>query len=320
MFLGTDHGTTAVRFATSSGRCFEIERTRAAELSPAEIVSLVKEHFGTERVDLLALTYSMGDGLNRIVKIEDAKDRGLLRQDGAGKHIGGGTAVFEAVRSSGWPAVLLPGIHRGSSIDPRLKVFSHGMSPEKVGLAYSVYRRGICSFVVCDASSNTVTFAVQNGRIVGAIDAPIFAPGLIQGPLDVEAIRNIDSGLTTANQAFSSGGILRKQGISRLDDCSPEEASCALESLALFAAMEIAAICVLMRDLGEEHPSMFLAGSPAARIVARVSELLSKEVIPLDRCSAAIGCAQAAEDIYRGQASILGIEVDERVRALSQIR
>ena len=59
------------------------------------------------------------------------------------------------------------------------------MSPEKVGLAYGVFRGKSQSFIVCDASSNTVTFAVLQGKIIGAIDAPIFAPGLMQGPLDV---------------------------------------------------------------------------------------------------------------------------------------
>ena len=136
-------------------------------------------------VDLVALSYSMGDGLTRIVRLEDAPNRGLVQQDGAGLHVGGGTRVFEAIQASGWPAILLPGIHRGSDIDPRLKVFSHGMSPEKVGLAYGVFRGKSQSFIVCDASSNTVTFAVLQGKIIGAIDAPIFAPGLMQGPLDV---------------------------------------------------------------------------------------------------------------------------------------
>ena len=99
--------------------------------------------FFSDDVDLVALTYSMGDGLTSIVRLEDAPHRGLVSLDGAGLHQGGGTRVFEAISESGWPAILLPGIHRSSDIDPRLKVFSHGMSPEKVGLAYGVFKRGI---------------------------------------------------------------------------------------------------------------------------------------------------------------------------------
>ncbi len=314
MFLGIDHGTTAIRFATSEGRCFELPRGDAARLSPEGIIEMIKQNLGLEDIDLVALTYSMGDGLTRIVRLEDAPNRGLIQQDGAGIHVGGGTNVFEAIKGSGWPAILLPGIHKGSNIDPRLKVFSHGMSPEKVGLAYWVFRQGVKSFIVSDASSNTVTFGVLDGRIIGAIDAPIFAPGLMQGPLDVEAIRNVDAGRMTANQAFTNGGILRKMGRSSLEECNPEQKSYALEVLALFAAMEIGAILILMRDLGEPSPALYLAGSPAGLVERRVSELLGRDVQSLGRCAAAEGCARIAEDVLEGAKSILGIEVDERAR------
>jgi putative methanogenesis marker protein 12 len=271
----------------------------------------------SDLVDLVALSYSMGDGLTRIVRLEDAPNRGLIQQDGAGLHQGGGTRVFEAIKSSGYPAILLPGIHRGSDIDPRMKVFSHGMSPEKVGLAYGVFCSGIPSFIICDASSNTVTFAVLRGRIVAAIDAPIFAPGLTQGPLDVEAIRNVDAGLMSANEAFSRGGILARMNRSSLEDCSAEERASALEALALFAAMEISALQVLMRDLGEPYPALFLAGSPAPEIESRVSGLMGRRAPSLDPFAAARGCARIAEDVFSGAESILGLEVDARAQSRS---
>ncbi|MCX6672753.1 MAG: methanogenesis marker 12 protein [Methanothrix sp.] len=310
MFIGVDHGTTAIRFATPQGRCWMLARQEASHLSAEEIVLRIAQNLGQGIVDLVALSYSMGDGLTRIVRLEDAPNRGLVRQDGAGLHVGGGTRVFEAIQASGWPAILLPGIHRASDIDPRLKVFSHGMSPEKVGLAYGVFRGKSQSFIVCDASSNTVTFAVLQGKIVGAIDAPIFAPGLMQGPLDVEAIRDIDSGKITANQAFNCGGILSKMGRANLEQCLPEEERLALESLSLFAAMEINALLVLSRDWGEPNLDLFLAGSPAARLSRRVSELLGRDVQPLDGYAAAQGCAWIAEDVFNGSKSILGLEVD----------
>jgi putative methanogenesis marker protein 12 len=314
MFLGIDHGTTAIRFASAEGDCWELSRREASLLEPEEIVRRVKENLGFSQVDLVALTYSMGDGLTRITRLQDASNRGLVRQDGAGIHVGGGTRVFEAIERSGWPAILLPGIHRSSDIDPRLKVFSHGMSPEKVGLAYSVYRQGIPSFIVCDASSNTVTFGVLKGKIIGAIDAPIFAPGLLQGPLDVEAIRSVDSGEMTANQAFTRGGILPKMGKTGLEECTPDEHDLALETLALFAAMEVAALLVLSRDLGEPEPALLLAGSTAESIEKRVAELLGRDVLSLDRCAAAAGCARIAADVFAGAERILGLEVEENAR------
>lgn len=314
MFAGVDHGTTAIRFATSEGRCWELPRIDACALSPEGIIDLFRQKLGSE-VQLIAMSYSMGDGLTEIVRLEDASNRGLIQQDGAGAHVGGGTRVFDAIKGSGLPAILLPGIHRGSDIDPRLKVFSHGMSGEKVGLAYFVYKKGVPSFIVCDASSNTVTFGVVRGRIVGAIDAPIFAPGLTQGPLDVEAIRAVDSGRVTANEAFSRGGILTKLGYSTLEECATEVRSQALDSLALFAAMAITAMKVLLKDLGETSPAVYLAGSPAHEIEPRVSDLLGGEVRSLGRCAAAQGCAMVAEDVYNGVPNILGLKVNERARS-----
>jgi putative methanogenesis marker protein 12 len=316
MFAGVDHGTTAIRFATSKGSCWELPRNDAGQLAPEGIVELIKRNLGCD-IDLIAMSYSMGDGITQIMRLQDAPNRGLIQLDGAGLHVGGGTKVFDAIRDSGWPAILLPGIHRGSDIDPRLKVFSHGMSGEKVGLAYFVYKMGFPSFIVCDASSNTVTFGVLEGRIVGALDAPIFAPGLTQGPLDVEAIRAVDCGKMTANQAFSRGGILAKMGYSRLEECEPEMKKYALESLALFASMEICAMKVLLNDLGENSPALFLAGDPAFEIQSRVSELLDAQVISLKKCAAAIGCAMIAKDVFYGSSSILGLCVDQRARRIA---
>ena len=112
---------------------------------------------------------------------------------------------------SNTPAIVLPGIHDESNVDSRMKFFSHGASPEKIGLAYyiSKYYKSR-DFILCDVSSNTVSLAVAESRIVGAIDAAIFAPGVAQGPLDLQAIRDVDNGLMTANEAFSSGGLVKR--------------------------------------------------------------------------------------------------------------
>ena len=329
MFIGVDHGTRAIRFANTEGKCFVIPRAEAGRLAPAEIAGRIREAFdlapgsvgggdgdggagSAEVVELLALCYSMGDGICEIVKIEDAENRGVISQDGAGLHVGGGTNVFDAVREARWPAILLPGIHDRSDIDPRMRVFSHGASPEKIGLAYKVRKDGPEDFIISDASSNVVTIGVAAGKIVGAIDAPIFAPGLLHGPLDVAAIRKVDAGKMTANEAFTRGGILRKRGLT-LKSCTPEEKEAAFEALALYAAMEIAAMAVLLRDLGAAKPALYLAGDPAPWIAGRVTQLLGREVLPLASCDAALGCALIAEDVYGGAREVLGIGVDGRV-------
>jgi hypothetical protein len=119
----------------------------------------------------------------------------------------------------------------------------------------------------------------------------------------------------TANQAFSSGGILAKLGYSNLEECGPEMRKHALDSLALFAAMEIRAMEVLLKDLGEASPALYLAGSPAHEIEPRVSDLLCREVKSLGRCAAAQGCAMIAADVFNGVPEILGLKVNERARS-----
>lgn len=213
-FIGIDHGTTAMRFALIEGESthtFELERAEAAAMSENEILTSLEEHFGIQRekIDLIALTYSMGDGFSTINDIRNLEGRGLKSIEGAGKKTGGGTRVFDAIRNSGIPAIAIPGLHTESKVDPRMKVFSHLTSPEKLGIAYHILRLGYNNFVVSDISSNTVTLAIADGKVIGAIDACIFAPGVHHGPLDLQAIRDVDNGYRTANQAFMEAGALK---------------------------------------------------------------------------------------------------------------
>jgi len=77
---------------------------------------------------------------------------------------------------------------------------------------------------------------------------------------------------------------------------------------------------VLSRNLGEPEPDLFLAGSPAPLIKGLVAELLGRDVETLGRCSAAIGCACIARDVFEGRKNILGLEVDERVESLRHLK
>ena len=117
----------------------------------------------------------------------------------------------------------------------------------------------------------------------------------------------------TANEAFTRSGILKKRGLT-LKGCTDEEKEATFEVLSLYAAMEIAAMAALLRDLGASHPALYLAGDPASRIAGRVSQLLGREVLALQSCDAALGCALIAEDVYKGAREVLGIGVDGRVR------
>ncbi|MGZ4903197.1 MAG: methanogenesis marker 12 protein [Halobacteriota archaeon] len=299
MFIGVDHGTQAIRFATLDNRKLELPREN---ITTESVIRDIEDglNLNFDFVKLIGLTYSMGDGITEITNVKKVKNRGLKASGGAGRYVGGGTAVYDAIVNSHTPAVVLPGIHDESNIDFRMKFFSHGASAEKVGLAYYIITRyGDRDCIVCDVSSNTVSVALVDSRIIGAIDAAIFAPGILQGPLDLQAIRDVDMGLLTANEAFSRGGV-QKCNVSEREKSA---------TLALYAAMEINALQTLLRDYSTQG-AVFLAGSAAPMVKELVDELLSTSSILLDPWCAATGCAAVAREAWEGAAEIMGIGVD----------
>ena len=185
------------------------------------------------------------------------QNRGIVSREGAGKHIGGGTRVYDEVAASGIPAIVMPGLHRGSPTDPRFKAYSHQTSPEKIGIAYEVCDELGDDVIVSDVSSNTVSLLVSGGKLVGAFDACIFAPGTLHGALDVDAIRKVDAGEWTANEAFQHAGV---------NFSLPEDER--MRAVAMFAAMECAALRLLNKTA-----KVALAGSLAPVIADEVKTL-----------------------------------------------
>ena len=269
-------------------------------MSEKELLSAVISGLGVDLDDvgLVALSYSMGDGIDEITPISLVKNRGVVSQRGAGAHVGGGTRWYDAIESSGIPAVVVPGLHRGNYGDARFNVFSHGASGEKIGLCFGLLAEGHENFLVGDISANTVSLAVRNGTLLGAIDAPIFAPGTTQGPLDVELIRRVDDGECTANRAFSSAGPVKKRTFTSNGDADA--------SIALFAAMELAGLGLLVPDA-----EIFLAGSlgSSSLFVKEVSRLLGRKAGSLDVFAAARGMAALAGEVNSGTNNIMGIRI-----------
>ncbi|MDF1534446.1 MAG: methanogenesis marker 12 protein [Methanosarcinaceae archaeon] len=325
MFVGIDHGTTAMRFvgiADNEIKKFELLRSDAAAMSEPEIIDSILQHFDVDEneIELIAVTYSMGDDITTIEDINSVDARGVRSIEGVGEKTGGGARVFDAIKNSGIPAVLIPGIHAGSNTDPRMNVFSHSTSPEKIGIAYHALCHGYNDLVVSDISSNTVTVGVADGKLIGAIDACIFAPGVHHGPLDLQAIRDVDAGSCTANEAFMHAGVLkntsyknRKELIEGAAKCE-ESALLALDTIALFAAMEIVSIKILLKDYGCGG-EIFLAGSVGEvdYVVDKVNDHLGMKCHVLGKWSAAIGCAEIARDIFGGAKDILGIDVNFKI-------
>ena len=289
MFIGIDHGTTAMRFAGETGQ-FKITREVAKGFTIADLFKICP----LCDIEGIALCYSMGDNISAVTDIRKVKNRGIFSREGAGKHIGGGTRVFDEVAKSGIPTVVIPGLHRGSPIDPRFKVYSHQASPEKIGIAYEVCDALGADVVVSDVSSNTVTLLVTAGKLVGAFDACIFAPGTLHGALDVDAIRRVDAGECTANEAFQHAGV---------NFTLPERDQ--LRAVAMFSAMECTALLLL-----NNRAEVALAGSLAPFVAPEVEALLGCDVAIYDEWCASRGLAKIARDVFSGTTEILGLGTD----------
>jgi putative methanogenesis marker protein 12 len=289
MFIGIDHGTTAMRFAGGNSE-FKIPREAAKEFCIADLSRLGP----IDEIEGIAICYSMGDNIAAITRIGKVKNRGIVSREGAGKHIGGGTRVFDEVAQSGIPAIVIPGLHRSSPTDTRFKAYSHQTSPEKIGIAYEVCHALGADVIVSDVSSNTVSLLVSGGKLVGAFDACIFAPGTQHGALDVDAIRKVDDGKCTANEAFQHAGV---------NFSLPESER--IRTVAMFAAMECAALRLL-----NTNAKIALAGSLAPLIAPEVRELLDCDVAIYDEWCASRGLVRIARDVFSGKKEILGLATD----------
>ena len=187
VFVGMDHGTTGVSFTILAKEPIHFKIGRD-ELSKGSISALeeLNKRVNLKSIDLMAITYAMGDGINSITPIDKVKDRGILSMDGAGKVTGGGTAVYDEIAMSTIPTIVIPGIHRNTEcLDPRFKAaYSHHASSEKISICYNAYlETGFDNMIVSDISSNTVSILIENGNICGAMDACLGAMGVVHGPL-----------------------------------------------------------------------------------------------------------------------------------------
>lgn len=279
-----------MRFAGDADGEFKISREEARQF----VIGDLRRLCPIGEIEGISVCYSMGDNFSTVQPLARIKNRGVVSRSGAGEHIGGGTRVFDEVLSSGLPAIAIPGLHRGSPTDPRFKAYSHQASPEKLGIAYEVTRSLGNDVVLSDTSSNTVSLLIRDGRVFGGLDACIFSPGLEHGALDVDAIRKIDQGETSANMAFMHAGLRYSM---------PGEHR--KSALAMFVAMECAALLLL-------NPSakVALAGSCAGPLRDEVEELLGCKVWAFDEFCAARGLARIARDVFSGAEEILGIRVE----------
>ncbi len=200
--MGIEHGSRALRATVlKDGQTHHvtIPRTEDPDLSP--ILDLGKP-------DITVVTYSMGDSLTEIVPLEKAEDMGLLPTRAAGKEIGTGTMLVQKLKELDWPVYLVPGVHRATPwIKQPFRRYSHICAPDKVCGAFMGTKKAGEDFILVDASTNTVSVVVEGSKITGGLDALALAPGLIQGPLDLECLRAVGSG-SDVEKVFSSSGLM----------------------------------------------------------------------------------------------------------------
>ena len=328
VFVGMDHGTTGISFTVLRDPPEHLKIGRdevsSGEVSAMEELSRIVD---LDSIQLMAITYAMGDGISKITPLEKVKNRGILSIEGAGKVTGGGTAVYKEIEKSGIPTVLIPGLHQDTpSMDPCFRAaYSHHASAEKVSICYNAHlETGFKNFIVSDISSNTVSILLEDGKIRGAVDACLGSMGIVHGPLDLKMIRDIDDGLRTANQCFSRAGAVKVAGIDekvahakdvlleKYQEGDPQ-AELALETMLITIAMEIWGLAGIARN---EMEGVVLTGSvgsmqdPFDFFGALKDEVENiGEVVMLPPTSGSVGSAQIAKAVFEGTVDILGIGV-----------
>jgi len=330
VFVGMDHGTTGVSFTVLHDEPihFKINRLQLSRKEVSAMEELFKRVNPAE-IDLMAITYAMGDGISNIIPIEKVVDRGILSIEGAGKVTGGGTFVYDEIEESKVPTILIPGLHKNSpSLDPRFRAaYSHQASAEKVSICYNAQlETGFQDFIVADISSNTVSILLEDAKIRGAMDACLGAMGIIHGPLDLEMIRNIDEGLKTANQCFSQAGAVKVAGLDEEVSQAREvllknykngdsKAKLALDTMLMTILMEIWGLNGISP---KKLQGVVLTGSIGALrepfdFYGRLTKELNiiGECVLLPSTSGSMGSAQIARDVFNGAQEILGIKVEQ---------
>ena len=332
VFIGMDHGTTGISFCLMSNNgdiidIFKIDRedSKSGKVSAIEELS---KRIDLDSVKLMAITYSMGDGFNKILPIDKVENRGILSMEGAGKVTGGGTSVFSELENSNIPTIMIPGLHRDSTSLNELfnAAYSHQASPEKVSISYNAFKKtGWTNYIVADISSNSVDILIEDSKIKGAMDACIGAMGIVHGPIDLEMMRDIDEGRKTANECFSHAGAIKIAGVDgkvaimkdqllENYENGDEKAKLAIDTLIMTVAMEIAGLDIVCEN---DIEGIVLTGSiGSATEPFNFEDEINKyfknryELKVISKESGAIGAAQIAMDVYNGQKEILGIEVN----------
>ncbi len=332
-YMGMDHGTTAVSFSIldedkKEVAYFKLNRDKLAN-NRVTFKDTLRKYVNVEDIELLAMTYAMGDDITSIKPIDKVENRGIKSINGAGRVTGGGSSVYSEIESLGIPTVLIPGLHRDCDfLDERFTAsYSHCASSEKVSISYYAYKKtGYRNMIIADISSNSVCILLEDGTIRGAMDACIGAMGFIHGPIDLSMIRDIDEDKKTANECFSHAGVSKIAGVdtkvNNTKDAILEkyldgdkEGKLAIDSLVMSVVMEIYGLYGISQ---KGIDAIILTGSAGAMTTpVNISQMIKDRiedlapVVVLTPKSGSLGSSLIAYDIAReNKRNILGIDVD----------
>ena len=287
VYVGMDHGTTGISFAIMNERqvldVFKISRedSKAGKVSAIEELS---KRVDLEDIELMIITYAMGDGISTILPIERVENRGILSINGAGKVTGGGTSVYSEIENANLPVLMIPGIHKDCEwLDPLFRAaYSHHASPDGA-----------------------------MGVVHGPLDLEMIR--------DIDEGRRTANECFSHAGAIKIAGIDNKVAFMKdelLDNYrnGDEKAKLAIDTMIMTVAMEIAGLIAVSHN---EIEGIVLTGSMGSmKDPVDFEKELNKYLKNKYPCkiisseSGAIGAAQIARDIAHGKREIMGIKVE----------
>jgi len=323
VFVGIDHSTTGVKTAitTDDGgyETFTIERS-PDEDGDWSFIERLANNVALEEIDLVANSYSYGDGFSEITDIDEVEGRGVVDHMGAGHGFGTGTQVFDALAESDLPCVLYPGVHDGlDCLHPYFRHYSVYCGADMVAMTRLAKeavaeREGVDSpsFVASCVSSSSMATVVVEGTLKGAFHWI----GLIHGHVDVELLREIQAGEECPEDAFMKSGLLYRsdKSFEQIKGVPDEEL---LETLYWSTLHNIYSLAPFPRYTARDGlDAIVLSGRLASvREPFDLQQRLTsaaEDLAPTHHCSAyatARGAAMIARDVYEGAEDVLGIPV-----------
>ncbi|WP_415382916.1 hypothetical protein [Halosimplex sp. TS25] len=322
MYVGIDHSTTGIKIAAVDDggeltTAFRIDR-RNVESAEAVLHEL-NDRVGLTRISLATVTYAFGDAIDEIEGIDHVPNRGVTDLVGLDYGTGAGATVFDRVRDSDVPTVVLPGVHRDlDTLHGFFKHYSALAGPDKVASMRCALERFRAEFDAADtfvwacASSSCMAGLVCDGRLRGFFHWV----GPVHGWPDPEAVRR---GVETDfDDVFMQCGLLPRCGadLTEVHDLSDPEL---FESVYWSTMLNVYALYPFARELGSDGlDAIVLSGRLMRRerpvpLGRRVYESCV-DIAPVrfaEPYTSAQGAALVARDVAEGAEHVLGIPVGD---------